>query len=550
MNALKIGCCIGLLFVSFGSIADNKTGIDLYESGMYSASKAYFLKKLNTLPQEEKAEAYYYLGEDYLMLGRPDSAQFYYKKGIEVAPEYPYNHIGMGKLMLKDHEKEVDVAYKDILSIKENRRDIKIRLAIAEAYIYAGNMIKAEEYIDQAKQMDPKSGLPFIVEGDMLLRQGHLGQAASKYDMALYFSPDLLGAYLKAARIYMTINHTVSSEKLLKAQQIAPDFSGIYSILGELHEIKGDSKNAADNYTRFINAGNYDVEHLLRYAGILYFDKQYDKILPIIKPVLAAQPDNVVAKRLNAYVSSKLEPGLASLDIVKNFIETTPEKEIIYQDYICYADELALSKQYAEASIYYKKAFQKDGTKKNLLLEIAEMYAKTPQLDSAARYYDLYLAQVGPDPSVFLKQGRNYYNMASLDSIPETKNMLFHKADSMFTKLTEVAPNSYVGYFWRARTNSALDPETTQGLAKPFYEKVVEITLKQPERFRRELIESYKYLGYYYYVKADTITTKNNGNPDKAKEEYNIAKDYFSKILAIDPNDEVAAKALKDINIK
>ena len=26
--------------------------------------------------------------------------------------------------------------------------------------------------------------------------------------------------------------------------------------------------------------------------------------------------------------------------------------------------------------------------------------------------------------------------------------------------------------FWRARTNSALDPETSQGLAKPYYEGV------------------------------------------------------------------------------
>lgn len=45
-------------------------------------------------------------------------------------------------------------------------------------------------------------------------------------------------------------------------------------------------------------------------------------------------------------------------------------------------------------------------------------------------------------------------------------------ADSVFHAIAEAAPDSYLGNFWRARANSALDPETTQGLAKPFYEEV------------------------------------------------------------------------------
>ena len=45
-------------------------------------------------------------------------------------------------------------------------------------------------------------------------------------------------------------------------------------------------------------------------------------------------------------------------------------------------------------------------------------------------------------------------------------------ADSVFHAIVEAAPDSYLGNFWRARANSALDPETTQGLAKPFYEEV------------------------------------------------------------------------------
>lgn len=101
----------------------------------------------------------------------------------------------------------------------------------------------------------------------------------------------------------------------------------------------------------------------------------------------------------------------------------------------------------------------------------------------------------------------------------------------MFTLLTETVPSSYVGYFWRARTNSQLDPESTQGLAKPYYEKIIEITQSNPQRYAGELVESYKYLAYYNYIHEDLPA----------------AKEYFEKVLQVTPDDEVALKALQEL---
>ena len=149
---------------------------------------------------------------------------------------------------------------------------------------------------------------------------------------------------------------------------------------------------------------------------------------------------------------------------------------------------------------------------------------KNRDLDSAVVYYQQYFDfEEKPAVEDLLKLGKCYYNLACQDSVPELQKEELIKADSLFKELSFQVPNSYVSYFWRARVNSMLDPETTKGLAKPYYEKVIEIGLVQPERYKRELIESYKYLGYYHYVIADAITTKNNGNPDLAKEEYGEA---------------------------
>lgn len=76
--------------------------------------------------------------------------------------------------------------------------------------------------------------------------------------------------------------------------------------------------------------------------------------------------------------------------------------------------------------------------------------------------------------------------------------------------------------------NSALDPETDKGLAKPFYEKTIEVLDAKGDGDPRIYIECYSYLGYYYYVKEDIENSKI----------------YWEKILAIDPTNEIANRAM------
>ena len=529
---------------------ENKVGIDLYESGMIGAAKAFFLDNLKQ--QREgilQAETCYYLGECYWVSGFRDSAEMYYRKGIEFMPDYSYNRIGLVGLKLgKDVDGEE--LFKEAFTNKKDKKDAGVQLAIARAYLHAGNMVKAMEHVNQARGVDDEDGLPYLVEGDILSAQGKVGDACAKYEMAAYFSPDCVGACLKQARLYMSTNRSLAREKLDKAREVCPEFCGIYCMLGELHEMVGDSKAAADNYSKFIQSGHYDQDNLLRYAGILYFDKQYEKMLPVLQSVLKVQPESLVAKRLHVYCLAKREEGEKCLEAIKYFIESTPEECQICQDYLCYAEQLTLKKEYNEAITYYKKALCADCKRQELLKDIADLFVKNRDLDSAVVYYRQYFDFVKePAAEDLLKLGKCYYNLVCQDSVPELQKEELIKADSLFKELSVQVPNSYVSYFWRARVNSMLDPETTKGLAKPYYEKVIEIGSVQPERYKRELIESYKYLGYYHYVIADAITTKNNGNPDPAKEEYGEAKLFFSKVLMLDAKDEVALKALESIKL-
>jgi tetratricopeptide (TPR) repeat protein len=546
-----------LLVAGFASMADNTTGINFFDSGMYNASRVYFLKKLNTISTPaEKAEAYYYLGESYLMLNKQDSARFYFEKGRETLPSDPYNQIGLGGFVLKEDVKKAEAIFKEILSGRLYKKDVNVHVAIARAYMQAGNTAKALEYIESAKKVDRKNGLPYLLEGDLLRAQRQLGEAATKYDHAIHFSPELIGAHVKYANIYMSnnSNRAVSLERLRAVKEFAPDFVGVDRVLGELYEAQGDSKNAVEHYTRFINSGYYDVEHLLMYARLLHFDKQYDKMLPIILPVREKNPDNLVAKRLHAYALAKIEPGEESMNAMKSFLESTPEERHIAQDYLCYAEQLIANNQIAAAIPYYGKMVQKDTSRKAIWATMGDLFMRIGRRDSADHYFALYESTLpSPDLQLIFKRGRNLFSYGVRDTtVQEKREAILRKADSLFLRLSELAPKFVQAYYWRALVYSQLDPETLQGLAKPYFEKVIEAVMESGdvEKYKRELIDCYKYMGYYYYLQAEAITKKHNDNPDFARTEYLKAKEYFTKVLELNPKDAIAIEALQGITIQ
>ena len=115
---------------------------------------------------------------------------------------------------------------------------------------------------------------------------------------------------------------------------------------------------------------------------------------------------------------------------------------------------------------------------------------------------------------------------------PEKKTEYLTKADGFFGQVAEKSPASYLGNLWRARANAALDPESTQGLAKPYYEAALAtLTEGGNNKNTREIIEGYNYLAYYYLIKNDKTASKS----------------YWNKILEIDPNNQKVKDVLKTL---
>ncbi|VBB46422.1 conserved exported hypothetical protein [uncultured Paludibacter sp.] len=513
-KVLMFALLLGL--VSF-SYASNKMAIDYYAAGDYKTAKSYFLSG------NMDAMDSYYLGMIYLKENKKDSAQYYFNKGLQVDPANAYNKVGLATI--NNDSKALDAIAKD----KLYKKDVKMLIAIAEAYAINNNVSQSNAYVAKAKKADKKNPLSYIFEGDQLMAQKQTNEAASKYENAVYFDPNCKEALLKLSQIYENVRTSVAVEYLNKTITIDPQYAVGLSSLADLSYRKGFYPQALDAFNKYLNVVKPTSSDYERYAAILYFNKKYDQALDAISKA----PNTFVMNRLKMYSQNELEKFTDALATGGNFFKMAkPGDVMIAQDYTTYADLLSKNKQYAEAASNYEKAYNLDTTKTSLLKDMAQAYNYAKDYAKATTCYKKLTTLPNASMVDVFSLGRTYYiagNDTIVDKNTRTKYLL--EADSTFTELTQKMPDNYMGYFWRARTNSALDPETSQGLAKPFYEKAAELMLPQKDEYKNELMEAYRYLGYYNYLKNDVPQ----------------AKMYFNKVLEINPADAVSLQAIQGL---
>ena len=95
----------------------------------------------------------------------------------------------------------------------------------------------------------------------------------------------------------------------------------------------------------------------------------------------------------------------------------------------------------------------------------------------------------------------------------------------------KIDPDFQPAYLFRARIYSNIDPNCKQGIAKLYYEKVIEKSVIDLVTYKKDILESYNYLGYYYLVNkhyCESIT-------------------YWEKVIKIDSENENANLAIKDL---
>ncbi|MDR1369386.1 MAG: tetratricopeptide repeat protein [Dysgonamonadaceae bacterium] len=557
MNTKKILLVILVALYCFsGAYASkNDKGIDYYRAELYDAAKLFFQQQTN-LTKDEQAENYYYLGQVYAATQNLDSAAYFYKKAVETDPEYPYGYIGEGMLQLNKNSKEGTNAANDLFkkAIGFAKKDPAIATAVAEAYINVKMYDQAEEALMRARKIKKDYSGIYIAEGDMLMSKSRVGDASGKYETAIRFNPKDKTAYLKYARVYKTINPSLSLENLEKLLAVDPDYMPAYAELGDLYYRGIDGvanyNKAIEAYERIMNIPGVPLTQETRYAQLLFFTDRYQEADALINNVLRRDPNNYVMKRIRSYNNFKLEKYTEGLELMTTFMKETKQEDLISLDYTYYGRYLTKAKQYDLAVENLKKGYEQDTSKFEMLKEIADAYQALSNRAEAVAYQEKYLNS-NPDPAAldYFYLGQTAYVAAVSLYNPEVqispedsiqRDKYIETAEKAFTTVKERLPESYMGYLWLGNIinikDVVINGDKAQGLAKPYYEQALPILLESNENGRRnrEIISIYNFLGAYYIQTDDSKSSQ----------------EYFNKILELDPNNERAKQILEGFEKK
>ena len=526
--------------ISISAFAQNNIGVDYLSLGELKLAKEYFTKNLG----QNKADSHYYLGEIAFKEGNMAEARSNYQQGLSANPESALCAIGLAKLDLKTNTKAAEDQLKDIL--KKNKKDVVVILAIAQAYLDNGMKEKAMERLQDARKADKKSPLIYIFEGDMMAAENKPGDAAMQYDQAVNFDESNVLARLKAARVYEYINRNTAIDMLKKVVEINPEYRIAYKELGELYRRDGFYPEAIEVYKEYFKGADYTVEDMTRYASALYFTQKYDEAQKMIGDGLAKDPENFVLYRLKMYTDNDtknyegaVNAGSKFFSIPLNPNDTT--RKYLIQDFLSYANALSEIGKKTEAVEQYKKAIALDPSKIDENKKVASILAGERMYVDAADFLAKYIELAGEVATAqdYFQLGRYYYfggANAEIDTLNMTKDEakakaydLYNKAINTYGIVQERVPDSHLGVYQQALASYRMDPDSEKGLAKPYYEKTVEVILAKPEQDdndKKVLVEAYSYLSYYYYLQYD--------KSKKAEDKANV-KSYAEKVLQIDP---------------
>jgi len=178
------------------------------------------------------------------------------------------------------------------------------------------------------------------------------------------------------------------------------------------------------------------------------------------------------------------------------------------------AQKADLAKSNAEidrAFVEYAKVLALKPGDRGLLGEMATNYNLFRRYDGVAKTLAKMLDPAKDNTEDLLKIGRAYYNGEK-----------YKTADSVFAVIIAKTPDYIPAYFWTANTYSKMDPDFKLGLAKPKFEKLIEVAKSDSIKNESAMMDAFGYLSYYHMM---------NNN-------FSRSKDYYNRMVNLDPNNK------------
>ncbi|AMR28358.1 hypothetical protein A0257_15520 [Hymenobacter psoromatis] len=514
LTALTVGA--GATAATAQSVASAQKAIEL---GRYKEARA-------ALRGNSSPEASFELGRIYQMRDLPDSASYYFNRA---AGPTPFGMVAEGRALLaKGRAGEADAKFEAAAKATKNK-DAKVLTMIAQAYGESDvkDITRALTYEKTAEALGKGKDNPelMIARGEIYLHsdQGG-GEAMSSFDRATAANPNSAeGFYKKGVLNVRSRNGAAAKENLDKAIALDPNYAPAYKELAEMYYSAGQYPKALETFQTYQSKAEVSADTDAEYASFLYLTKKYPESLVEVNKVLAVEPNNLTMNRLKAYNLYETSDYAGAATAMDQYMKVAPAEKIIPEDYSYQAKILLKSGRSEEAISVLQKAISliTDPDKKaDLQNDLAAAYIAQKNYPAAISIYKAKLKTPQGDLT-------DQFRLATAFS----NSKQYVQADSVYGIITAAKPTYAPAWQARAQANFYQDQDSKQGLAKPYYEKYIEVAGTDPDKYKSGLIEANNYLGYYNLQKGDKPT----------------ATTYYEKVLAIDPTNKDAINAMKII---
>ncbi|MDE3234775.1 MAG: tetratricopeptide repeat protein [Bacteroidota bacterium] len=408
----------------------------------------------------------------------------------------------------------------------QRKKDPEILEAVAESNIASvkGNLQYAINLLQEAAKKDKKNPALYCAIGDAYRMMYNGSEAFRAYQQAMDIDKNYADAYYKAGKIYQSQNNVdIFTEYYNKAIAADAHFAPVYYQLYYYYYYH-DLTKAAENLNNFIANSDKDIQNNYRLMDMYYLQKKYPEAIAMGKQIEQQTPNDIKPRMYKLFAYSYFDTNqYADAETnMKKYLSLEQDSNLIAKDFDLMARVCDKTNRQDEAADWYSKAFarEKDSTH---LLEYAKKLAATYTKEKNYHEQAYWLGKVYQLNKAATNVDLFYWGVAAY------KAKEYANADSVFARYTTKYPDQVFGYYWRARSNAAIDTAMETGIAIPHYQKMIEVIGKDTANTnnRKWLIQAYGYLAAY------------KANKEK---QYNEALDYYERVLALDPKNEEAEK--------
>jgi tetratricopeptide (TPR) repeat protein len=514
------------------------------------------------------------------------SAKEIYQKGVEANPNDPLNYIGLAKVAyytgdnktateMRAKAKSFLLPYKNIKKIVPPAKDYAFALAkIAESYIKDETVDTsiALPLIREAIKIDKSSDV-YLIAGDIYILVNDGSKAISMYNQAQFADPKSPTANMKIGNIYVKGRALQAAIPYYEqAIQLNANYAPAYRELGQLYLLAQRFDQSKENFKKYLDLTAGNIPAKTKYVNALFYAKDYDGVIKNVEEIFKVDKSRTYMNRIAGYSSYEKNPPDydKALSYMETLFKTVAPDRILWKDYQYMArilvkrnqnwpkmsDDLSGLEQQLEKEkrklavastaadkIKYKASVE-DLTGKVAVLK-ADLAKSDAEIDKAFVEYGKVLNLKPGDRSLLSEIASNYNTFKRYDGVAITLTKMidptkdntedlmrigrayyngekYKTADSVFNAITIKSPDYVPAYLWIANTYSKMDPDFKLVLARPKFEKLIEVAKSDSLKNAPAMMDAFGYLSYYHMM---------NNN-------FSISKDYYNRMINLDPNNK------------